>query len=156
MTVVKCPSCGAAISVPERKTGLWWGIGCLIAALAIPFIVAFVGLFAAIAIPSFVKARDTSRQHMCANNLRMLDAAKEQAALEHNHKDGDAVSEQEVSPFLKGRYAGLACPKGGLYTLNPIGQAPACSVHGPLADAFDGRTPVPRPAAEAPGTPRAP
>lgn len=63
--MVKCPACGTSVSVPEKKTGLWWGIGCLIAALAIPFIVAVIGLLAAIAIPAFVKARDTSQRHAC-------------------------------------------------------------------------------------------
>lgn len=144
MTVVKCPSCGTSISVPEKKTGLWWGIGCLIAAMAIPFIVAVIGLLAAIAIPSFVKARDTAQVNACVNNMRMLDASKEQAALEHNYKEGDAVPEQEVSKYLKNGLSGLICPKGGRYTINPLGKEPECSVHGPLSGAMERRQREPK------------
>ena len=39
MPVVKCPNCGTPINVVEKKTGLWWGIGCLVAALGLPSIV---------------------------------------------------------------------------------------------------------------------
>ena len=139
MAVVKCPSCGDTINVPEKKAGLWWGIGCLVAALAIPVIVAVIGLLAAIAIPSFVNARDTSQLHACINNMRMLDAAKEQAALQDNYKADGAVSEVELSQFLKNGFAGLQCPKGGHYTINPVGLDPECSVHGRLSGAVEGR-----------------
>ena len=144
MAVVKCPSCGTSISVPEKKTGLWWGIGCLVASLAIPFILAVIGLLAAIAIPSFVKARDTSQLYACVNNLRMLDAAKEQAALAHNYRAGDTVSEQDVAQYLKNGFGGLVCPKGGHYTINAVRQDPECSVHGPLSGALERRQRAPK------------
>lgn len=156
MTEVKCPSCGTLISVPKKKTGLWWGIGCLIAALVSLFIVAVIGLLAAIAIPSFVKARDTSQLNACANNMRILDAAKDQAALAHNYKADDPVSEQEVSQYLKNGFSGLVCPKDGHYKINPVGQDPECSVHGPLSGALDRRTRLPNQASEATGAPSAP
>lgn len=135
-----CPSCGYPIKpppAPAKKTGLWWGLGCLLAVPAVLIIVAIFGLLAAIAIPSFVKARDTSQLNTCINNLRMIDAAKEQAALEHNYKKGDTVSEQEVSQSLKNGFSGLVCPKASHYTINPVGQEPECSVHGPLPGALE-------------------
>lgn len=42
----------------------------------------------AVVIPSFVKARNTSSQQACINNLRMIDSAKEQAALAYRWEDG--------------------------------------------------------------------
>lgn len=138
MSEVKCPSCGTSINVPEKRTGLWWGIGCLITAVAIPFIVAVIGLLAAIAIPAFVRARDTSQMNACVNNMRIIDSAKSQAALAHGYKSGDTVPEQEVSGF-----SGLICPKGGYYTINPAGQDPECSVHGLLSSPTDGRSRLP-------------
>jgi hypothetical protein len=45
-------------------------------------VVAIIGLLAAIAIPNFVKARTTSQQNACINNLRLIDASKQQWALE--------------------------------------------------------------------------
>ena len=107
--------------------------------------VAIIGLLAAIAIPSFVKARDTAQLNACVNNMRMLDAAKEQAALALKHRAGDTVSEQEVSQSLKNGFSGLVCPKAGHYTINPIGQEPECSEHGPLSGALERRQRLPNP-----------
>lgn len=137
MTDVKCPSCGVLIRVPEKKTGLWWGVGCLIAALAIPVIVAILGLLAAIAIPSFVRARENAQQSVCVNQMKILDGAKDDVMLAHNYKEGDTVSEEEISQYLENGFGGLVCPKGGYYTINPVGQPPACSVHGSLPDRRD-------------------
>ncbi len=143
MAVVKCPACGNPITIPDKKTGLWWGLGCLLAVPAVMTVIAVVGLLAAIAIPSFVKARDTAQRNACVNNLRLLESAKESAARQHSYQAGNSVPEQEVAEFLKNNPAGLVCPKGGHYTLNPAGQAPECSVHGPLPDARDGKTRLP-------------
>ena len=52
-------------------------------------LIAVIGVLAAIAIPSFVNARSTAQQHVCVNNLRLLDAAKEQLALEKVYEDGN-------------------------------------------------------------------
>ena len=125
-------------------TGLWWGIGCLVAALTIPVIVAIIGLLAAIAIPSFVKARETAQINGCINNMRILDAAKEQAALAHAREDGDAIPEAEFSPYIKGGFGGLLCPSQGDYTVNPLGQDPECSVHGELSNAGMRRRSMPQ------------
>ena len=45
-----------------------------------------VPMMLAIAIPNFVKARDVSMQNACINNLRQIDAAKQQWALENGKK----------------------------------------------------------------------
>lgn len=137
MAVIKCPSCGTQINVPEKKTGMWWGIGCLIAAAGIPFLVAIIGLLAAIAIPSFVKARNTAQFNGCINNMRVIDSAKEQAALKYRYQNGHTVSEQEISQFIKNGFTRLRCPRGdGRYTINPVGRDPECSVHGALSEAL--------------------
>lgn len=65
----------------------------------------------------------------CLNNLRMLDAAKEQCALEKGLKNDAAVEQSSLSKYLlRGKMP--ACPAGGTYTLNPIGSAPTCSTPG--------------------------
>ena len=48
----------------------------------IMIVVAIIGLLAAIAIPNFVKARETARRNTCINNLRLIDGAKQTWALE--------------------------------------------------------------------------
>jgi Zn-dependent protease with chaperone function len=99
--------------------------------------VAVIGLLAAIAIPSFVKARETAQCNACINNMRIIEVAKEQAAVAHNHSAGDTVTEQEVSQFIKNGVCNLRCMKGGHYTIHPLGQDAACSVHGALSEAFE-------------------
>ncbi len=84
------------------------------------------GMMAAIAIPSFVKARSTARQNACINNLRQIDSAKEQWAMVENKNNGDPVDEAGVAAYIKGN-AIPACPQGGTYTIGPIGTAPTCS-----------------------------
>jgi len=90
----------------------------------IMIVVAIIGLLAAIAIPSFVKARNVSRANSCINNLRLIDAGKEQWALETDANDGDVVDEVGVNEYLKSGAPG--CPSAGLYVYNPIGTDPTC------------------------------
>ncbi len=48
----------------------------------IMIVVAIIGLLAAIAIPSFMRARTRSQQNACINNLRQIDSGKEQCGME--------------------------------------------------------------------------
>ena len=130
MSIVRSGDSGSG-----EEDGYVVGIGCLIAALAIPVILAVVGLLAAIAIPSFVKAREAAQVNACINNMRIIDAAKEQAAIAYEYREGQAVLEEQASEFVKDGLGSLVCPVGGDYTLYPLGQDPECSVHGPLSDA---------------------
>ena len=91
--------------------------------------VAPVGLVAAIAIPSFVKARTVSKQNACINNLRQVDSAKEQWAMEMGKAEGDPVSIPGISAYIKGNKLPV-CPQGGTYQVNPIGKNPVCSMSG--------------------------
>ena len=64
----------------------------------------------------------------CINNLRLLDGAKQQWALENN-KTANAVPQMsDLAPYLK--FPALVCPAGGNYTLNPVNTVPACSQPG--------------------------
>lgn len=63
----------------------------------------------------------------CMNQLRMIEGAKMQWALEHGRPNGTSVSMADIKDYLKGP---LACPSGGVYQLNAIGTAATCSVAG--------------------------
>lgn len=89
-----------------------------------------VGVAAAVAIPSFMHARQASQQNACINHLRMIDAAKEQVALVENLRDGDPVPPEKVSEYIRNGLYGIHCPQGGVYTLGAIGEPPTCSVPG--------------------------
>jgi prepilin-type N-terminal cleavage/methylation domain-containing protein len=88
-------------------------------------VVAIIGLLAAIAIPSFVKARDTSRQNACINNLRQIDSAKEQWAMANNIAGTAAVVTATVNTYIKGGVTPV-CPAGGTYTYNAMNTDPTC------------------------------
>ena len=80
----------------------------------IMIVVAIIGLLAAIAIPNFVRARTTSQMNACINNLRLIDSAKQQWALEQrqNNSSFPATSGTELQPYLGHGSAGElpSCP----------------------------------------------
>ena len=95
----------------------------------IMIVVAIIGLLAAIAIPNFVKARTKAQQNSCINNLRQIDGAKSQWALENKKVDADDVTTTDVAPYLKGG-AIPACPANGTYSVSKVSSDPACTVTG--------------------------
>lgn len=92
-------------------------------------VVAIVGLLAVIAIPSYVRATEATRTSSCANNLRQIDAAKTQFAMENGKKTGDAIAATDLDPYLKRGYAGVICPAGGTYNIQILGTDPDCTVY---------------------------
>jgi prepilin-type N-terminal cleavage/methylation domain-containing protein len=97
----------------------------------IMIVVAIIGLLAAIAIPNFVKARATSQANACINNLRQIDAAASQFALEKGKKTGDAITlATDLTPYIKLNSSNLipACPAGGTYACATVGTNPTCSL----------------------------
>jgi prepilin-type N-terminal cleavage/methylation domain-containing protein len=97
----------------------------------IMIVVAIIGLLAAIAIPNFVKARATSQQNACINNLRQIDAAANEFALEKGKSTGATITmTTDLTPYIKLNSAGSLppCPAGGTYTCNAVGTSPACSL----------------------------
>jgi prepilin-type N-terminal cleavage/methylation domain-containing protein len=97
----------------------------------IMIVVAIIGLLAAIAIPNFVRARTTSQMNACINNLRQIDGAKQQWALE-NHQPSTAAAPAStvIAPYLGRGTSGSfpTCPAQGTYGINAISTAPTCSV----------------------------
>jgi hypothetical protein len=72
-------------------------------------------------------------RNACINNLRQIDGAKEQWALEHNKKKGAAVTEADIAEYIKGNRLPV-CPQGGHYTLGKTGEIPTCSIPGHSLD----------------------
>ena len=80
---------------------------------------AVVGLLAAIAIPNCVKARQTAQYNAIVNNLRMIEGAKAQWALENRKREGTPVTEQDLAQYVRG---GMVHPiTGETYNINPVG-----------------------------------
>ena len=94
----------------------------------IMIVVAIIGLLAAIAIPNFVKARGTAQKNACINNLRQIDGAKEQWALENKASAGTDTSSKtaEIETYIKG--GAPKCPGGGSYTYGNVDSNPICNI----------------------------
>src|SRR6266571_94721 len=90
----------------------------------IMIVVAIIGLLAAIAIPNFVKARNTSQANACINNLRQIDSAVQQWALESGAGSATAPT-ASIWAYIKGGQP--HCPIGHTaYALPAAGANPVC------------------------------
>ncbi len=67
----------------------------------IMIVVAIIALLAAIAVPGFLRARKRSQASRILNDLRMIDSAVDQYAIESNRKTGDAVAVADWTNYLK-------------------------------------------------------
>jgi hypothetical protein len=68
----------------------------------------------------------------CINNLRLIDSAKQQWALENRKQSTDTPTENDVRPYIGRGVDGEmpVCPDGGVYTFGTVGEKPTCSVQG--------------------------
>lgn len=97
----------------------------------IMIVVAIIGLLAAIAIPNFVRARQTAQAKSCVNNMRLIDSAKQQTLLEN---PAAALDIATLTPYLGRGAAGTfpACPMtpldlGASYTIGAATVNPLCA-----------------------------
>ena len=98
----------------------------------IMIVVAIIGLLAAIAIPNFVRARTTSQTNACINNLRQVDGAMQQWALESKAAGDAAVTYANIKDYLKNS---VICPAAGAlvtftdsYTITTVSNKPLCKI----------------------------
>jgi type II secretory pathway pseudopilin PulG len=80
------------------------------------------------AIPNYVRARAASQESACINNLRQVDGAIQQYALENKLAASATVTEANVTPYLK---SSVTCPAGGTsfadsYTISDCQTEPTC------------------------------
>ena len=94
----------------------------------IMIVVLIIGILLAIAIPNFIRARESSRAKACVSNLRQVDSAKEQWAMDYRQAAGSATTSATLtgaSGYIKST---PLCPSSATYTVNPVGTDPTCSV----------------------------
>src|SRR6266404_9453398 len=125
-------------------------------------VVAIIGLLAAVALPNFIKTRTTVNKNACINNLKQIDSAMQQWALELKKNPADPVSFMDISGYLKN---GTFCPAGGRtfsdsYVISNVSAEPVCQrspqTHifpGPSVDVVTTTTPA---TPTTPTTPTAP
>ncbi len=67
----------------------------------IMIVVAIIALLAAIAVPGFLRARKRSQASRIINDLRLIDSAVDQYAIETNKTSGVAVATADWTSYLK-------------------------------------------------------
>ena len=67
----------------------------------IMIVVAIIALLAAIAVPNFLRARKRSQATRCLEDLRMIDSAIDQYAIENNKSGGQTVIWTDIMSYLK-------------------------------------------------------
>jgi prepilin-type N-terminal cleavage/methylation domain-containing protein len=96
--------------------------------IEIMIVVVLIGLLAAIAIPNFIRSRTTAQTNVCINNLRAIDYAIQQWALEQKKAANAPVDFPDISAYLKNL---VNCPAGGAsfadsYLISMVGVEPTC------------------------------
>ena len=69
--------------------------------VVIMIVVAIIALLAAIAVPGFLRSRKRSQASKIINDLRLIDAAVDQYAIETSKKSGDLVAITDWTNYLK-------------------------------------------------------
>src|SRR5829696_10581869 len=67
----------------------------------IMIVVAIIALLASIAVPNFLRSRKRSQATQVLEDLRLIDAAVDQYAIENNKKVGEDVLWVDVQKYLK-------------------------------------------------------
>jgi hypothetical protein len=72
-----------------------------------------------------------SRKSTCINNLRTIDGAIQEWALENNKTNFDIVTWADLRPLLSRSGTELPhCPSGGTYFIKTVSEKPTCSYPG--------------------------
>ncbi len=91
----------------------------------IMIVVLIIGILLAVAIPNFVKARNSGRSKSCISNLRQIDAGKEQYMLDNKTTTAPSGMTDIVPTYVKNT---PTCPSGGTYSINDATTSPSCTI----------------------------
>jgi prepilin-type N-terminal cleavage/methylation domain-containing protein len=96
----------------------------------IMIVVLIIGILLAIAVPNFIRARESSRAKACQSNLKQIESAKEQWAMDTRaDRNATPVGATDLWPGANGYLkAAPLCPSSGTYTENDMATPPSCSV----------------------------
>jgi hypothetical protein len=107
--------------------------GLILGYISIGLMVVLLPLYAAIAIPAFVKAREATQMNVCVNNMRIIDGAIDQWAIENDKSRGTSVNPADLTKYFKAQTL-PSCPAGGTYTFSLVGDETECSKHGTASE----------------------
>ena len=102
--------------------------------IEIMIVTSIIGIVVAIATPGWMKQRNLAQQRHCQENLKKMDEAKEQWAIENRKSPSDTpefgdIYEAGGASYLKTE---PKCPAQGTYSINSLGSDATCTITAPL------------------------
>jgi prepilin-type N-terminal cleavage/methylation domain-containing protein len=84
-------------------------------------------LLTAIAIPASLRSRATARTRACIANMRVVDCAKQQWAMEFGKSATETPGWVDLAPYIRAVDGSPTCPEGNVpYALNQVRQKTVC------------------------------
>ena len=96
--------------------------------IEIMIVVLIIGILLSIAVPSFLRARETSRAKTCVSDLKQIESAKEQWAMDTKALGTASTQMSDLAGDGKYMKADPECPSSGTYTTNAVNADPTCSI----------------------------
>src|SRR3954469_21421331 len=94
----------------------------------IMIVVLIIGILLAIAVPNFIKARETSRSKSCVANLKQIEAAKEQWCMDFKQAATATPGTADLYGTTNYVKNTPGCPSGGTYSIGDMSPRPTCSI----------------------------
>jgi len=105
----------------------------------IMIVVLIIGILLAIAVPNFIRAREGSRAKACQSNLKQVESAKEQWAMDTKAGPGATPAMADLAGAGLYIKATPVCPSSGAYTVGDMATSPSCSIgtNGTAGETYD-------------------
>jgi prepilin-type N-terminal cleavage/methylation domain-containing protein len=91
----------------------------------IMIVILIMSILLSIGVPQMMTARRNAYKRTCQTNLRGIDGAKQQLAMEQRLAQGTPVVMADVLPYLRTQ---PECPMGGVYDVTTIGELAECDI----------------------------
>jgi hypothetical protein len=92
-------------------------------------VIVAIGFLTLVLKQNFIREPRTSPANGCINNMRQIDGAINEWALEKGKTNGTVVTANDITNYIKlNRYGKIpTCPSGGKYTYGKVGDTPQIS-----------------------------